>query len=340
MRVGVVGTGRVGSVLGAALDRVGHRVVAASAVSADSRERAERLLPLATLLPVPEVIAAADLVLLTVPDDELPGLVRGLTQVGAWRPGQILVHTSGRFGAELLRGAGQTVGLALHPAMTFGGTSVDLERLAGCCFGVTADPQLRLMAEALVWEMGAEPVWVAEVDRPVYHAALTHAANHLVTLVAQSLELLVGTGVEQPTRVLAPLLSAALDGVLRYGDAALTGPVSRGDVGTVVAHLAALDALGRNPITNIPPAPAPVPPAPAAPTPVPPAPAEPAAAPAPVPAAPAPAEPAPAPPAPAPAEPAATYRALARATASRALANKRLTASDAARVLAAVEGAK
>jgi predicted short-subunit dehydrogenase-like oxidoreductase (DUF2520 family) len=152
------------------------------------------------------------------------------------------VHTSGRYGVRVLEPATaqHVIPLALHPAMTFGGTPVDLERLAGCCFGVTADPAVRPMAEALVVEMGAEPVWVAEADRPRYHAALAHGSNHLVTLVAQALQVLRNTGVATPERVLAPLLSAALDGALRSGDAAVTGPVSRGDAGTVAAHLAVL----------------------------------------------------------------------------------------------------
>jgi predicted short-subunit dehydrogenase-like oxidoreductase (DUF2520 family) len=237
--VGVLGAGRVGAVLGAALAQAGHRVVAASGVSQASRERAGVLLPGVPLLPVPEVLRAADLVLLTVPDDVLPGLVQGLSDTDAWQAGQIVVHTSGRFGVQVLEPAAahHVIGLALHPAMTFSGTPVDLERLAGCCFGVTAPDAARPVAEALVVEMGAEPVWVAESDRPRYHAALAHGANHLVTLVAQALQVLRGAGVEAPDRLLAPLLFAALDGALRSGDAAATGPVVRGDAGTVAAHV-------------------------------------------------------------------------------------------------------
>src|SRR6476659_6707796 len=165
--VGVVGAGRVGAVLGAALARAGHRVVAVSAVSAASLERAASLLPGAPVRPVPDVVAAADLVLLTVPDDELPALVQGLTETGAWQAGQIVVHTSGRFGVQVLDPAAghHVIPLALHPAMTFTGTAVDLERLSGCCFGVTAPLAARPVAEALVLEMGSEPVWVAEADR-------------------------------------------------------------------------------------------------------------------------------------------------------------------------------
>ena len=242
LRVGVVGTGHAGAVLGAALGRAGHPVVAAYAVSDLSRLRAEALLPGVPLVPVEQVLAESDLALLTVPDDVLPGLVAGLVETGAVHPGQFLAHASGRFGYGVLDAATRAgaLPLALHPVMTFTGTTIDLARLSGCPFGVTAPDQLRPVAEALVVEMGGDPVWVSEGNRVLYHAALAHGANHLVTLVNQTLDLLRSAGVEDPARLVAPLLSAALDNALRYGDAALTGPVARGDAGTVAAHVRVL----------------------------------------------------------------------------------------------------
>ncbi|MEW5535868.1 Rossmann-like and DUF2520 domain-containing protein, partial [Streptomyces virginiae] len=237
LAVGVVGAGRVGPALARALQQAGHRPVAVSGVSDASVRRAARMLPDVPLVPPGQVLERADLVLLTVPDDALPSLVEGLAETGAIRPGQLLVHTSGRYGTAVLdpaRRAG-ALPLALHPAMTFTGTEVDVQRLAGCSFGVTAPDELRLAAEALVIEMGGEPEWIAEENRALYHAALALGANHLVTLVAQSLELLRKAGVGHPDRMLGPLLGAALDNALRSGDAALTGPVARGDAGTVAA---------------------------------------------------------------------------------------------------------
>ncbi|MCX4958976.1 Rossmann-like and DUF2520 domain-containing protein [Streptomyces virginiae] len=242
LAVGVVGAGRVGPALACALQQAGHRPVAVSGVSDTSVRRAARMLPDVPLVPPAQVLELADLVLLTVPDDALPLLVEGLAETGAVRPGQLLVHTSGRYGTSVLdpaRRAG-ALPLALHPAMTFTGTEVDVQRLAGCSFGVTAPEELRLAAEALVIEMGGEPEWIAEENRPLYHAALALGANHLVTLVAQSMELLAKAGVEHPDRMLGPLLGAALDNALRSGDAALTGPVARGDAGTVAAHVSEL----------------------------------------------------------------------------------------------------
>jgi predicted short-subunit dehydrogenase-like oxidoreductase (DUF2520 family) len=131
--------------------------------------------------------------------------------------------------------------LALHPVMTFTGRDDDVERLRGTCFGVTSPEVLRPAAEALVIEMGGEPVFIAEQDRDLYHAAIAGAANYLITLVAQAMDLLRTIGVPEPARLLAPLLSASLDNALRFGDAGLTGPVARGDAATVAAHVAALE---------------------------------------------------------------------------------------------------
>ncbi len=245
LAIGVVGTGRVGAVLGAALGRAGHRVVAAYAVSVASRHRAHTLLPDVPLVTPHEVFGVSDLVVLAVPDDVLPALVDGLVATGSVRGGQIIAHTSGRYGTAVLESATRAgaLPLALHPAMTFTGTAVDLERLAGATFGVTAPEPLWPVAEALVVEMGAEPVRIAEADRTLYHAALAHGANHLVTLVNDAMDLLREAGVAEPDRTLSALLSAALDNVLRQGDAALTGPVARGDAGTVAEHVAAIEAV-------------------------------------------------------------------------------------------------
>ena len=241
LAVGVVGAGRVGSALGAALAQAGHHVVAASGVSDASRHRAAERLGVEISRPE-EVVEAAGLVLLTVPDDVLPGLVSGLVATGVDMRGKLVAHCSGAYGLAVLDPATQAgaLPLALHPVMTFTGRDDDLRRLTGCFFGVTAPEPLRPVAEALVIEMGAEPAWIAEQDRALYHAALAGAANHMVTLIAESEELLSKIGVEHPGRMLGPLLGAALDNALRLGMAGLTGPVVRGDAGTVRKHVDAL----------------------------------------------------------------------------------------------------
>ena len=109
--------------------------------------------------------------------------------------------------------------------------------------GITASPELLPIAAALVVELGGEATVIAEGDRSLYHASLAHAANHLVVLVDQAREALSRLGIADPGAYLRPLLEAALDESLRHGGKALTGPVGRGDAGTVAAHLEALEDL-------------------------------------------------------------------------------------------------
>ena len=249
LAVGIIGAGRAGTALGAALARAGHQVVAASAVSDASLRRARASFPDAAITEPSQVLRRADLALLTVPDDALPGLVAGLAATGAPLEGRMLAHASGRYGVSVLEPAVRqgALPLALHPVMTFTGRPDDVDRLRGTSFGVTAPDVLRPAAEALVIEMGGEPVFIAEENRELYHAAIAGAANHLITLVAQAMDLLATAGVAEPARLLAPLLSASLDNALRFGDAGLTGPVARGDAATVAAHLAALEAAAGTP---------------------------------------------------------------------------------------------
>ena len=239
LRVGVIGAGRVGAVLAARLRAAGHPVTSVAGESDASRDRAAALLPGVPLEKPSAVARGCDLLLLTVPDDMLPNVVRVLADSGAIREGQYVVHTSGRHGLAVLAPA-TAVGarvIALHPAMTFTGTALDLDRLDGCVFGLTCGAAERPVAEQLVAELGGTPTWVPEEMRTLYHAGLAHGANHLVTLVSEAMDLLAAAGSTDPAAILRPLLQAALDNALASGDAALTGPIVRGDVQTVAAHL-------------------------------------------------------------------------------------------------------
>jgi predicted short-subunit dehydrogenase-like oxidoreductase (DUF2520 family) len=258
LSVGIVSAGRVGAALGFALERAGHVVVACSAVSHASRERARRRLPDTAILPVHEVAARAELVLLAVPDAELASVVSGLAATQAVRPKTIVVHTSGANGIGVLAPLTEQgcLPLAVHPAMTFTGSDEDIERLPDSCFGITAaDDVGYAIGQSLVLEIGGEPFRVREDARTLYHAALAHAGNHVVTVVADAVEALRAalSGQEllgQPLvddapggiaeRVIGPLTRAAVENTLQRGQAALTGPVARGDADVVAAHLRAL----------------------------------------------------------------------------------------------------
>lgn len=245
LAIGIVGAGRVGAVVGAAMLRAGHRVVGASGVSDETLSRIDSLMYGVPRLDVEHVVSAAELVFLTVPDDAIAEVCAGLAALDAWRPGQIVIHCSGRHGLFALEAAAAkgAIPLAIHPAMTFTGTSLDLDRMVGATFAVTAPGAFLPIAQALVVEMGGEPLTLEDESRPLYHAALVHGSNHVVTLVTQAAALLSAAGVEEPGRVLLPLVHASVDGALMDAAGAvstLTGPVVRGDAGTVATHVAAL----------------------------------------------------------------------------------------------------
>nr|WP_297993523.1 DUF2520 domain-containing protein [uncultured Actinomyces sp.] len=243
--IGIIGMGHVGPVIGSALRAVGHQIVAVSASSEASRERADAMLPGVPITTPEEVVRRSEVVIVAVPDDQIGPLVRGLADLGAWQNGHIVIHLSGASGVGLLSpaAAAGAIPLAIHPAMTFSGFSTDVARLVGCPMAVTAPAAVLPIAQALVVELGGEPFVLEESARPAYHAALAHGANHLLTVVTQAVRVLAAAGVEDGAATLGPLLTAALDRALHEGEAGLTGPVSRGDAGTVASHLEALSSL-------------------------------------------------------------------------------------------------
>jgi predicted short-subunit dehydrogenase-like oxidoreductase (DUF2520 family) len=215
--IGIVGAGRVGPVLGAALAAAGHAIVGISAISEASRDRAEAMLPGAPILDVPVLIERSELVILAVPADELAGLVSGLTTTGAWQPGQLVLHTAAEYGTGVLApaAAAGVIPLAIHPAIAFTGTTIDLSQLVGAYFAVTAPAPVLPIAQALVVEMGGEPIVIEEADRAAYAEAIATATSFSTAIVEQATALLAAIGVEGPGDVLAPLVRSSVENALR-----------------------------------------------------------------------------------------------------------------------------
>ncbi len=219
--VGVIGAGRVGAVLGAALGGAGHAVVGIATVSEGGRERADALLPGVPVLTVPEVVERSELVLLAVPESELAALVSGLAVTGAWQTGQLVAHTAPGLGTEVLAPAlaAGAIPLALHPAMDFTGTSIDLVRLRDAWFAVTAPTPVLPIAQALVVEMGAEPVIVREGDRAAYAEAIGAARGFSAAIVDQAVGMLREIGIARPGVLLGPLVRSSVENALASADA-------------------------------------------------------------------------------------------------------------------------
>jgi predicted short-subunit dehydrogenase-like oxidoreductase (DUF2520 family) len=211
--VGVIGAGRVGPVLARALAGAGHAITGISAISEESRERAESMLPGVPILDPAEVVRRSELVLFAIPGAELPGLVSGLAATGAWQPGQLAIHTAAEHGYGVFAPAlaAGVIPLALHPAIVFTGTSLDLSRLSGATVAVTAPTPVLPIGQALAVEMGAEPVVVAEADRPAYAEAIAAAAEFSRAVVRQAADALRAIGVERPDRAVGGVVRAAIE---------------------------------------------------------------------------------------------------------------------------------
>lgn len=212
--VGVIGSGRVGPVLAAALAGAGHALVGRTAASDD--DRASAVLPNMPVLAAPEVLRRSELVLVTVPGPELERTVAGLAEADLFQMGQLVLHADAAQGIEVLRPAAErgAIPLAVHPAMTFTGTSVDLRQLEATYAGVTAPAPVLPIAQALAVEMGCEPIVIAEADRAAYAEAISTASEFSRQIVQQATGLLRGIGVENPGGFLSSLVRSTVDQAL------------------------------------------------------------------------------------------------------------------------------
>lgn len=219
--VGVIGAGRVGPVIAAALAGAGHLLTGITSGSDD--DRVEAILPGVPQLTADEVVRRSELVVIAVPHDELPGLVVGLAELGAWQPGQLVLHTDAAYGARVLDPAAQrgAIPLAIHPAIVFtGASSIDLRQLAQAYAAVTAPAPVLPIAQALAVELGCEPVVVAERDRPTYAEAIATATEFSRSIVRQSSDLLSRVGIDNPGGYLSALVRSSVDHALVEGTGA------------------------------------------------------------------------------------------------------------------------
>lgn len=216
--VGVIGAGRVGPVIAAALAGAGHALTGITSGSDD--DRVEAILPGLPVLTADEVVRRSELVVVAVPHDQLPGLVGGLADLGVWQPGQIVLHTDAAYGVRVLDPAARrgAIPLAIHPAIVFtGASSIDLRQLAQSYAAVTAPAPVLPIAQALAVELGCEPVVVAEEDRATYAEAIATATEFSRSIVRQSSAMLARVGIDNPGGYLSALVRSSVDQALVEG---------------------------------------------------------------------------------------------------------------------------
>ena len=241
--IAIIGLGRVGSVLGRALHAAQYSIVAVASRNHAKADAIAHTFAAQSVSPA-EAATRADLVLLTVPDDVLPMLVHDLAAARAWRAGQFVVHASGASPAGVLLPAanhGAFVG-SFHPIAAF--ASPDTLLPAGITFGVEAPQPLHQILVDMAHALGGHALPITAEQKTLYHAAAVIASNYTVTLTAQAVQLFdqFGAAPSDALRALLPLMRTTLDNLEQLGvPDALTGPLVRGDAGTVARHLEALD---------------------------------------------------------------------------------------------------
>ncbi|MGZ4677124.1 MAG: Rossmann-like and DUF2520 domain-containing protein [Acidimicrobiia bacterium] len=229
-RVALIGPGRAGLTITLALVEAGWTVVgvAGRAPDASSTRRAATRFGVTASSPA-AAVRDADLVVIATPDATIAETATAIA--GAVRPDALVLHLSGALDVDVLEPVPARRG-ALHPLQSLPSPELGLARLAGSAAAVAGDPEVAELARAL----GLEPFTIAPGDRAAYHAAACVASNHLVALLAQ-----VEACTEVELDAFLPLVRATVENVAAVGvRAALTGPVARGDVATVGAHLAAI----------------------------------------------------------------------------------------------------
>jgi predicted short-subunit dehydrogenase-like oxidoreductase (DUF2520 family) len=243
-RVGIVGAGPVGLALGVAISRAGWPLVAVASRDPERRERFRALVPGArAFAEAPAMLDEVELLILAVPDDAIASVVEGLRLY----VGHILVHTSGLLGAEVLEpalAAGSHVG-AFHPLVSF---TQDVERsvagLNGATIAIEGDEAVLSLLADLAEAIGGVPVRLPPGTKPAYHAAAVMASGGLVALLDAIVTLGAVAGLDEAgsLAVYGRLMEQTLANARVIGvGAALTGPIARGDSGTVAAHLQALE---------------------------------------------------------------------------------------------------
>lgn len=247
VEIAIVGAGRLGTVLAVAFQRAGHRIVSASTRTKESADGLAALLPECVFSTSAAAAAAlGEIVFLTVPDDTL----KTVDALIDWRPGQMAVHCAGARPAGILihamESGSRTAGF--HPLQSFADLDAGLLNLPGSSIGIEADDDSWSLLSGLAQDIGATPLRIGPDDRALYHAASALISNGTVGLMAVAAELWSKIGIprDQAVAALLPLLQGTVRNLDTVGlPDALTGPIVRGDIGTVAGHLAALAALAR-----------------------------------------------------------------------------------------------
>lgn len=245
-KVSIIGVGTVGTAIGHILQQKGYQVAAVAARTEETLRKAHAFLSAFSTRNIVEAAKKGNLIFITTSDDQIEKVCQEIAQGNGFKEGDAVFHMSGALPTDVLKSAlvkGAKIG-SIHPMQTFAGIEGAIQNIPGSVFGVTADRDLLPVAREIVAALGGEAVEVKDEDKAIYHAAACAVCNYFITLVHYGEELYQSLGIKKEVALKAflPLLRGTLANLERYGTAeALTGPIARGDVGTIKRHLEALE---------------------------------------------------------------------------------------------------
>jgi predicted short-subunit dehydrogenase-like oxidoreductase (DUF2520 family) len=240
--IAIIGLGKVGTALGFLLRSAGYEIAAVSDVSPESLIGGVEFTGGTAFADASEAANEADTIFITTCDDAIETTCEEISQKGAIHPGDKVVHVSGAGGLDILdsaRKCGAYVA-SIHPLQSFADTKNAIENLTGSTFGITANDEIYDWAVEIVTALGGTHFSVAEEDKPLHHAAACIASNYFVTLMSIVEEIYQSLGLKDDTAMKAfwPLVQGTIKNIEKKGIApSLTGPIARGDIGTVRKHL-------------------------------------------------------------------------------------------------------
>jgi predicted short-subunit dehydrogenase-like oxidoreductase (DUF2520 family) len=241
-KIGFIGAGTVGTALAVLLSQKGYEFVGASRRRRVSAGRADRIVSNLHLLDTNQQVAdAAEIVFITTPDDAIAPVA---SQV-KWHPGQSVVHCSGADSLDVLEPAKQSGALVggFHPLQTFAGIEQAIQNIPGSTFAIEAEEPLLTTLTEIATTLGGRWIKLKAADKVAYHAAAVFACNYLVTLVKMATDLWQTFDIpaDRATQALLPLIRGTLRNIETIGiPQCLTGPIARGDTGTIDKHLKTL----------------------------------------------------------------------------------------------------
>jgi len=240
----IIGVGMVGTAIGSLLKKAGHRIAAVADLSPEHLKRAKYFIGASAFRNPAQAADTAECLLITTPDDRIESVCTGIVAASSVR-GKKVFHMSGAGGLDLLDSAcraGAAVA-SIHPLQSFSSIESAIQNIPGSYFGVTASKGAKRISTDIVRDLRGIPLYIKPEQKPLYHAAACIASNYLVSLmsVVEAIYLSIGLSEKDARKAYLPLVYGSLKNIEKQGcTSALTGPIARGDSGTIQKHIEAM----------------------------------------------------------------------------------------------------